>query len=173
VDRQERSLVCGRCGHRRVRDARLCANCGASFESSPDGTSARHAVRTSREAILLALARCTATKQPFAIRFEQGDGGIWQACAAFAISEQQLSNPAFSSDQVTSSASLSSSYPGCPHCRADPRKEFAGVSFVRCSCGRLACSAGIIGAQNLCPWCCRTGTLVQHGTLPVVGMKDR
>ena len=108
-------------------------------------------------------ARCTATKKPFAIRFEQGVSGIWQACAAFAISERQLSNPAFSSDEVTSSASVSSSYPGCPHCGADPRKEFAGVSFVQCSCGKLACSTGIIGAENLCPWCDRVGILARHG----------
>jgi hypothetical protein len=43
-----------------------------------------------REAILLAPSRCTSTKQPFAIRFEQRYRGIWQACAAFAISERQL-----------------------------------------------------------------------------------
>ena len=127
----------------------------------------------SREAILVAAARCTATKKPFAIRFEQGVSGIWQACAAFAISERQLCNPAFSSDQVTSSASLSPSYPGCPHCGADPRKEFAGVSFVKCSCGKLACSAGIIGAETLCPWCGRLGTLVKHDRFEVVGIKDR
>src|ERR1700757_2712661 len=47
VDPQERSLVFGRCGHGRVRDARFCTKCGTSFDSSPDGTSARHAVRTS------------------------------------------------------------------------------------------------------------------------------
>ena len=125
------------------------------------------------EAILVAGARCTATKRPFAIRFEVGALGIWQACAAFAISERQLCNPALSNDQVTSSASLSPSYPGCPHCGADPRKEFAGVSFVQCSCGKLACSTGIIGAENLCPWCDRIGTLARHGRLPVIGMKDR
>jgi len=170
---QERSLVCGRCGYGRVRDTRFCTKCGASFDLSPDGTSARHAVRTSREAILLALARCTSTKQPFAIRFEQGDRGIWQACAAFAISERQLSNPAFSSNEVTSSASVSSTYPGCPHCGTDPRKTFAGISFVKCSCGELACSSGIIGAENLCPWCGRVGTLARHAPLPVRGMKDR
>jgi predicted amidohydrolase len=173
VDPQERSLVCGRCGYDGVRDARFCTKCGASFESSPDGTSARHAVRPSREVILLAPARCTSTKQPFAIRFEQGNRGIWQACAAFAISERQLSNPAFSSNEVTSSASVSSTYPGCPHCGADSRTEFAGVSFVKCSCGKLACSSGNIGAETICPWCGRAGILARHGRLPVLGIKDR
>ena len=113
------------------------------------------------------------TKMPFAIRFEVGALGIWQACAAFAISERQLRNAAFSGDEITSSASLSSSYPGCPHCGTDPRKEFAGVSFVKCSCGKLACSAGIIGAETLCPWCGRIGILARHGPLPVLGIKDR
>ena len=121
----------------------------------------------------MAGARCTATRNPFAIRFEQGVSGIWQACAAFTLSERQLCNPAFSGDLVTSSASLSPSYPGCPHCGADPRKEFAGVSFVRCSCGKLACSTGIIGAETLCAWCDRLGTLVRHGRFEVVGIKDR
>jgi len=176
VDPQERSLVCGRCGCAAVRDARFCTKCGAptgSSGSSPNGTSASHDIGPSREAILVAGARCTATKMPFAIRFEQGANGVWQACAAFAISGQQLSNPAFSSNEVTSSASVSSTYPGCPHCGADPRKTFAGISFVKCSCGKLACSSGIIGAETLCPWCSRAGILVIHGPLPVLGMKDR
>jgi hypothetical protein len=172
MNAQERSLICGRCGYALVRDARFCTKCGAPIEFSPNGSSASHPISISREAILVAGARCTATKKPFAIRFEQGVSGIWQACAAFAISERQLSNPAFSSDQVTSSASLSPSYPGCPHCRADSRKEFAGVSFVRCSCGKLARSTGIIGGENLCPWCDRVGRL-RDTVLSVLGMKDR
>jgi predicted nucleotidyltransferase len=48
-----------------------------------------------------------------------------------------------------------------------------GISFVKCSCGKLACSSGIIGAENLCPWCGRVGALARHGPLPVIGMKDR
>jgi hypothetical protein len=173
VDPQQRSLVCGRCGYVPVRNARFCTRCGAPTEPSPNGAPASRDIRTSREAILVAGARCTATKKPFAIRFEQGVSGIWQACAAFAISERQLCNPVFSSDQVTSSVSLSPSYPGCPHCGADPRKNFAGASFVKCSCGKLACSAGIIGAETLCPWCGRTGILARHGPLPVLGIRDR
>jgi TerY-C metal binding domain len=173
VDLQKRSLVCGRCGYIPVRDARFCTKCGAPTESSRNGASASDDVRAIREAILVAGARCTATRKPFTIRFEQGVSGNWQACAAFAISERQLSNPAFSSDQVTSSVSLSPSYPGCPSCGTDPRKEFAGVSFVRCSCGKLACSTGIIGAETLCPWCDRIGTLSRHAALQVFGIKDR
>ena len=169
---EEESLVCQHCGNTRLRDARFCTRCGAPTESSSEASSSQR-VSVSREAILVAGARCTATKMPFAIRFEVGAHGIWQACAAFAISERQLCNPAFSSDQVTSSASLSPSYPGCPHCGANPRREFAGVSFVRCSCGKLACSTGIIGAENLCPWCDRVGRLARYGPLDVLGMKDR
>jgi hypothetical protein len=172
VDSLERFVVCKHCGSTRFRDARFCAKCGTPTESSSDPSSS-HRVSASREAILIAGACCTATRKPFAIRFEQGVSGIWQACAAFAISERQLSNPAFSSDQIASSASLSPSYPGCPHCGADPRKEFAGVSFVQCSCGKLACSTGMIGAETLCPWCGRLGTLARHGPLAVLGIKDR
>ena len=172
MDPEEESFVCKHCGSTRLRGARFCAMCGAPTESSSEGSSSRR-VSVSREAILVAGARCSATKMPFAIRFEQGANGAWQACAAFTISERQLCNSAFSGDEVTSSASLSRSYPGCPHCGSDPRKEFAGVSFVKCSCGKLACSTGTIGAETLCPWCDRVGTLVRHGELPVVGMKDR
>ena len=172
MDRPERSVVCKRCGATLVSDARFCAKCGSPTESASDSSSS-HRVGTFREAILVAGARCTATKMPFAIRFELGALGIWQACAAFAISERQLCNSAFSGDEITSSASLSPSYPGCPHCGSDPRKEFAGVSFVKCSCGRLSCSAGIIGAETLCPWCGRIGILAKHGPLPVLGIKDR
>jgi hypothetical protein len=172
VDRREGSFVCKSCGAPLVSGARFCTKCGSCTESASDSSSF-HRVGTFREAILVAGARCTATKMPFAIRFEQGANGVWQACTAFAISERQLSNPAFSSGEVTSSAPVSPSYPGCPHCGSDPRKEFAGVSFVKCSCGKLACSAGIIGAETLCPWCGRIGILARHGPLPVLGIKDR
>ena len=172
MDPPERSLVCKRCRGTLVSDARFCTKCGSRTESASDSSSSDR-VGTSREAILVAGARCTATKMPFAIRFEQGAKGVWQACAAFAISERQLSNKAFSSDEVTSSASLSASYPGCPHCGSDRRKDFAGVSFVKCSCSKLACSAGIIGAETMCPWCGRIGILARHGSLPVVGIRDR
>ena len=168
MDPGEESLVCKHCGSTRLRDARFCTKCGAPTESSSEASSSLR-VSVAREAILVAGARCTATKMPFAIRFEVGALGIWQACAAFAISERHLCNAAFSGDEITSSASLSPSYTGCPHCGADPRTEFAGVSFVRCSCGERACSTGIIGAENLCPWCNRVGILVRHGPIPVLG----
>jgi hypothetical protein len=137
------------------------------------GVSLGSTAKPLREAVLLAPARCTSTKRPFGIRFEQGANGIWQACAAFAITERQICNPAFSNDQIESSASLSPSYPGCPHCAPDPRKELAGVSFVQCSCRRLACSTGIIGAETICPWCGRAGTLARYGSLTTFGIKDR
>ena len=172
MDRRERSVVCKRCGAILVSDARFCAKCGSPTESASD-SSPSHRVGTFREAILVAGARCTATKMPFAIRFEQGANGVWQACAAFAISERQLSNPSFLSSEVTSFASVSSTYPGCPHCGADPRKTLAGISFVKCSCGKLACSPGIIGAETICPWCDRIGTLARHGPLEVLGIRDR
>src|SRR5216684_323622 len=173
VDPLETTVVCELCGSFRACNTKFCTKCGAPIESSSNVASSSDNVRAFREAILVAGARCTATRRPFAIRFEQGRGGIWQACSTFAISERLLCNPAFSSDQVTSSASLSPNYPGCPHCGADPRKEFAGVSFVSCSCGKLACCTGIIGIETVCPWCDRVGALVRHGSLPVLGMKDR
>jgi TerY-C metal binding domain len=173
VDPQERSFVCERCGQASASSARFCTKCGAPTGSPPNGSSASHNISATREAILVAGARCTATRKPFAIRFEQGARGIWQACAAFAISERQLSNPAFSSSEVSSSASVASSYRGCPHCGADTRKQFAGVSFVKCSCGKLACSTGTIGAENLCPWCERVGILVRHGSLQISGIRDQ
>ena len=39
--------------------------------------------------MLAARARCTATKLPFGIRFEQSAKGIWWACSAFPLSERQ------------------------------------------------------------------------------------
>ena len=119
-----------------------------------------------RESVLFARARCTGTKRPFAIRFEQTANGVWSACGTIRITERQLSNSAFSSNRIVSS-NLSPNYPGCPHCGADSRKQLAGISFLRCFCGELACSSGIIGAETLCPWCNRAGTLVSYDPLPV------
>jgi TerY-C metal binding domain len=164
---------CEHCGHLQQVGANFCSQCGRPIGSAWLETSSnRKEDEPAREAILLARARCTGTKGPFAIRFEQTARGVWTASGAVRISERQLSNSAFSSDQIVSSA-VSPNYPGCPHCGADSRKNFAGISFVRCSCGELACSTGIIGAETLCPWCDRVGVLAIHGPLPVLGIKDR
>ena len=173
MDPEEESLVCKHCGNTRLRDARFCTKCGAPTESSSERLIISESQRLSRSNSSRRSALHgdkEAFRDPVRSK-ERAESG--KLARAFAISERQLSNPAFSSDEVTSSASLSPSYPGCPHCGADPRKEFAGISFVKCSCGKLACSAGIIGAETLCPWCDRIGTLVRHGPLPVLGIKDR
>jgi hypothetical protein len=138
----------------------------------PIASSISAACEPSRETVVLARARCTATKRPFAIRFEQTAKGIWSACGASRIGERQLSNSAFSSNQIVSSV-VSPKYPGCPSCGADSRKQFAEISFIRCSCGELAGGTRIIGAETACPWCDRVGVLVRHGAPSVVGIKDR
>lgn len=163
---------CKRCGIIRSRDAKFCTKCGRPTEPLSDGTSSSSNARVSREAILVAAARCKAKKMPFAIRFEEHSSGIWLACSAYVISERRLSNPAFSNSQVTTSA-LSSDYPGCPHCGSDPRKELAGITFIKCSCGKLACSTGVIGSEALCPWCDRVGTVGRPRSFQVFGIRDR
>ncbi len=125
-----------------------------------------------RQSVFYARARYTATKLPFGIRFEQSAKGVRWACGAFLISERQVFNSAFSSNRIISSE-VSPTYPGCPHCGTDSRKQFAGISFVRCSFGELASSTGIIGAETLCPWCGGVGIFVKHGALEVDGIKDR
>jgi hypothetical protein len=172
MDSPARSIFCAGCGQSLRREANFCPNCGTRIRSSQSVPSSQMTRGSTHEAILVARARCTATKLPFGIRFEQSAKGVWWACAAFLISERQVFNSAFSSNRIISSE-VSPTYPGCPHCGTDSRKQFAGISFVRCSCGEFAYSTGIIGAETLCPWCDRAGILVKHGPLPVLGIRDR
>jgi hypothetical protein len=59
--------------------------------------------------------------------FEPAAGGVWKASAAFTISERQLSDSAFSSNEVISFASVGSRYPGCPHYGSDSEGIRRGV----------------------------------------------
>jgi hypothetical protein len=172
MDSPAQSIFCAGCGHPLRHQTNFCPNCGAPIRSSQDSHSSGKARGSSHEAILAARARCTATKLPFGIQFEQSAKGLWWACSAFLLSERQLANPEFSRNRILSSE-VSPNYQGCPHCGADSRKQFAGISIVRCSCGEIACSTGIIGAETLCPWRGRVGVLATLGSFEVLGIRDR
>src|SRR5271170_2521532 len=61
---------CEHCGHLQQVGANFCSQCGRPIGSAWLETSSnRKEDEPAREAILLARARCTATKRPFAIRF--------------------------------------------------------------------------------------------------------
>ncbi len=57
---------CERCGHLQRLRAKFCSQCGSPIGSGHKSSSGRATGDSLREAILVAGARCTATKMPFA-----------------------------------------------------------------------------------------------------------
>jgi len=100
--------------------------------------------------IVIAIGRCSRSKQGLGIRFERRGEDQWQATWSFAIKETIAKREGYAKTQMTGSFSVAESFPGCPHCSAP--------SFYRCGCGKLACWNGESRTVT-CPWCGQTGEL--------------
>ena len=144
--------VCGGCGHSASQpDARFCSRCGYQLISQTPASETGGSVtpegdHSSPESVLICRARCSRSKQPFAIKFEQRDRGIWFARSAWAVDEKRIGSQVFSSGAVRGHFKKHGEYPGCPHC---------GNSLWRmcfeCNQGLGCLEYG--GPSYTCPWC--------------------
>lgn len=94
------------------------------------------------------MAKCRQSKQPFGIRMEKKQNGVWYCTWAFKLSEQAAASEGYGGTLVSGKVDLDAEYPGCPYCKAG--------TWFRCgSCGRLTCHEG----QSLvtCSWCGNSG----------------
>jgi hypothetical protein len=100
--------------------------------------------------IVIAMGRCSQSKQGFGIRFERREANQWQATWAFGMKETVAKKEGYEKTEMNGSFAVDEAFPGCPHCAAH--------SFFRCGCGKLACWNGESRTVT-CPWCGRTGEL--------------
>ena len=98
---------------------------------------------------VVALCKCSQTKESFGIRFER-DGKEWTYTWAFPIQERTALKEDYDKTQITGSILEGPEYPGCPHCGTK--------GFFYCSCGKLNCWDGRSRTAT-CSWCGQTGEL--------------
>lgn len=103
--------------------------------------------------VVIVLARCAHSAEPFGVRFEQ-QGRAWIADWAFALRESVARREGYEATRLDGSFGFAHAYPGCPYC------ESSGL--VKCGCGRVACWNGR-SRRVFCPWCGSSGTL--HGAI--------
>jgi len=95
------------------------------------------------------IARCSKTNRAFGIRIEQ-QGRDWVRTWAFKLDERKAEHEGYKADsKVSGSMNTTDEYPGCPWC--------GDYGFVRCACGKIGCSGGIVNSgaceEYTCPWC--------------------
>jgi hypothetical protein len=98
--------------------------------------------------IVIAMGRCSQSKQGFGIRFERRGGDEWAGTWAFAIKDAVAKKEGYEKTRMNGTFSFDAAFPGCPHCSSQ--------SFFLCGCGRLACMKGE-GHRVTCPWCGGSG----------------
>lgn len=82
--------------------------------------------------VTIVMVRCTHTRQPYGIRFEELSRGNWVGNWAFAIREDRANREGYDRGEIKGSFGFSEGYPGCPHCQAS--------NVVKCGkCGQLSC----------------------------------
>src|SRR5712692_2548867 len=88
---------CRGCGHTANQaEARFCSRCGSPLTA--DTNSKRRKTKGAAtggelarpEAVSMCRARCSRSKQPFIIKFEQRDRGTWFARSSWEVSEKRV-----------------------------------------------------------------------------------
>ena len=102
--------------------------------------------------VVIAVARCSYTKELFGMRFEERSHHRWIADWAFPINQSLAQREGYDRNKIQGSFDFDGNYPGCPTCEA--------LSMFQCSCGKIACwKPKHLPCRETCPWCGITVTL--------------
>lgn len=94
--------------------------------------------------VVIAVARCSRSKECFGVRLEMVSHNNWVVNWAFPIKESLARKEGYDRSEITGQIQLSDSYPGCPYCNIK--------SIFKCSCGKIGCHHGET-REVTCPWC--------------------
>lgn len=100
--------------------------------------------------IVIAMGRCSHSKQGFGIRFERKSASEWGASWAFAIQDAAAKKEGYEKARMDGRFVFDDAFPGCPHCDAKV--------FFLCGCGKIACWNGT-SQRVTCPWCKQSGEI--------------
>ena len=142
------ALYCAYCGKELPDDAAFCHKCGKAVpqDSSPSQKETANNVPQSA----LVLARCTKTRQPLGMRFEEKSAGQWFLVSAFPLGQDAAERGGYGPAELPGAFFYDETYAGCPYCQAK--------SFFRSICGKMACWDGSPSPVT-CPWCDHIGTI--------------
>lgn len=99
--------------------------------------------------VVIVLARCRHSRQPFGVRFEEFRPGAWVADWAFPIKESAARREGYDRATIEGGFAYDPDYPGCPSCFAR--------RLVKCrNCGQVMCYDGKEGVLT-CPNCGASG----------------
>jgi hypothetical protein len=115
---------------------------------------------TERLNVVIVMARCRQSRQPFGLRFEEKQPGHWLADWAFPLKETSARREGYDRSEIRGAFGFDTGFPGCPSCRAH--------SIFRCGCGKVACWDGEQQVVT-CPWCGNTARL--EGTIDRLSME--
>ena len=98
--------------------------------------------------VVIVLSRCSRSRQPFGIRFEEKGRNCWIADWAFPLKETTARREGYDRGEIAGSFTFDPAFPGCPSCRAS--------SFFKCgACGKVNCWAN--ETVITCSWCGNRG----------------
>jgi hypothetical protein len=100
--------------------------------------------------VVIVLARCAHSREPFGIRMEEKSRGQWTADWAFSMEEGTAKREGYDRTAISGVFSTADTYPGCPTCRSR--------RFFKCGCGKVCCWDGERRTVT-CSWCGTTGIL--------------
>lgn len=99
--------------------------------------------------VTVALVRCSYTRRPFGIRFEELKPGVWAGRWAFAIGEDRARREGYDRRDIRGRFGFSESYPGCPFCQATGVLKCGNFAQLSCWDGQAR--------SNTCAKCGRRG----------------
>jgi hypothetical protein len=100
--------------------------------------------------VVIVLSRCSQSRRPFGIRFEERAVGQWLADWAFSLKDDAARREGYDRSTLAGTFGFEADFPGCPSCRAK--------SCFKCGCGKVGCWDGQ-QPTVICPWCGTTGRL--------------
>lgn len=104
---------------------------------------------------VVVLARCTATRRPFGMRFEEKGRATWIVDWAFPMPETTAKREGYDRNTIAGEFRTDPKYPGCPGCSAR--------DWFRCCCGKIGCWSGT-DRHVTCPWCFQRVALTEPVT---------
>ena len=91
------------------------------------------------------LARCSVSKQPYGMRFEETSPSHWVVTWAFPLSVASANREGYGGGLLEGQIEVAGEFPGCPHC--------GNTDFALCgACQHVGCLR-LASTVSTCPWC--------------------
>src|SRR6266567_5219143 len=91
--------------------------------------------------MVIVMSRCSRSREPFGMRFEELSQGLWVTDWAFPVRENTAKKEGYDQSDIKGAFASSDEYPSFPFCKGD--------SVIYCSrCGKVSCYDGSSGTAR-------------------------